>query len=115
MTVPIQVVRLALRKLGVDEWLIRTVMVLYTLACTVVRTYTGLSESFEVKVGLHQGSVLCPLLFVVVMYLAPVKTEVVHLPSCCMLMTWYLWHQQWSSLVDVLLKGELDVLTKDGR
>ena len=50
-----------------DEWLIRTVMALYTKACTVVRTDTGLSESFEVKVGLYQGSVLSPLLFVSVM------------------------------------------------
>ena len=53
--------RWALRKLGVDEWLICTVMALYTEACTVVRTDAGLSESFEVKVGLHQGSVLSPL------------------------------------------------------
>ena len=50
--------RWALRKLGVDEWLIRTVMALYTEACTIVRTDAGLNESFEVKVGLHQGSVL---------------------------------------------------------
>ena len=56
--VPREVVRWALRKLGVDEWLIRTVMALYTEACTVVRTDAGLSESFEVKVRLHQGSVL---------------------------------------------------------
>ena len=61
--VPREVMGWALRKLGVDEWLIRTVMTLYTEACTVVRTYAGLSESFEVKVGLHQGSVLSPLLF----------------------------------------------------
>ena len=59
--------RWTLRKLGVDEWLIRTVMALYTKACTVVRTDAGLSESFEVKVGLHQGSVLSPLLFAAVM------------------------------------------------
>ena len=65
--VPREVLRWALRKLGVDEWLIRTVMALYTEACTVVRTYAGLSESFEVKVGLHQGSVLSPLLFAAVM------------------------------------------------
>ena len=38
-----------------DEWLIRTVMALYTEACTVV------------KVGLHQGSVLSRLLFAAVM------------------------------------------------
>ena len=50
-----------------DEWLIHTVMALYTEACTVVRTDAGLSESFEVTVGLHQGSVLSPLLFATVM------------------------------------------------
>ena len=65
--VPKKVVRWALRKLGVDEWLIRTVMALYTEACTVVRTDAGLSGSFEVKVGLNQGSVLSPLLFAAVM------------------------------------------------
>ena len=67
--VPREVVRWALTKLGADEWLIliRTVMSLYTEACTVVRTDAGLRESFEVKVGLHQGSVLCPLLFAAVM------------------------------------------------
>jgi len=27
----------------------------------------GNSNSFEVKVGMHQGSALCPLLFVIVM------------------------------------------------
>ena len=33
---------------------------------TVVRT-TGDSKAFDVKVGIHQGSVLSPLLFVTVM------------------------------------------------
>ena len=65
--VPRKVVRWALRKLGVDEWLIRTVIAMYTEACTVVRTDAGLNQSFEVKVGLHQGSVLCPMLFAAVM------------------------------------------------
>ena len=59
--------RWALRKMGVDEWLIRTVRALYTKTCTVVRTDAELSESFEVKVGLHQRSVLSPLLFSAVM------------------------------------------------
>ena len=62
-----EVVRWALRKLGVNEWLIRTVMALHTEDCTVIRTYDVLSESFEVKVGLYQGSVLSPLLFAAVM------------------------------------------------
>ena len=76
--VPGEVLRWALRKLGVDEWLIRTVIALYTEACTVVRTDTGLSESFEVKVGLHQESLLSPLLFAAVM-------DVVCLPSCMLI------------------------------
>ena len=70
---PREVVRWAMRKLGVDEWLIRTVMALYTEACTVGRTDAGLSESFEVKVGWHQGSVLSPLLFAIVMDVAVCK------------------------------------------
>ena len=55
--------RWGLRKLCADEWLICTVMSLFTEACTVVRTDARLSESFEVMVGLHQGSVLSPLMF----------------------------------------------------
>jgi len=34
---------------------------------TVVRTVYGNSNSFEVKVGMHQGSALSPLLYVIVM------------------------------------------------
>ena len=42
--VPMKVVRWALKKPGVDEWMIRTAMALYTEVCTVVKTYAGLSE-----------------------------------------------------------------------
>ena len=61
------------------------VMALYTEDCPVFRTDAGLSESFDVKVGLHQGSVLSPLLFAAVMdvVLFPARREVVCLPSCC--------------------------------
>ena len=66
--VPREVVRWALRKQGVDEWLIRTVIALYTEVCTVVsRPDVGVSESFEVKVGLNQRSVLSPLMTAAVM------------------------------------------------
>ena len=65
--VPRDVVRWALRQLGVEEWLVQTVMVMYEKARTTVRTKQGSSEEFEVNVGVHQGSVISLLLFVVVM------------------------------------------------
>ena len=55
-----------MRKLGVEEWLVSVVMSMYTGAKTVVRTVYGNSKGFEVKVGMHQGSGLSPLLFVIV-------------------------------------------------
>jgi len=42
-------------------------MSMYIGAKTVVRTVYGSSNGFEVKVGLHQGSALSPLLFVIIM------------------------------------------------
>ena len=39
-----RVPREVVEKLGVDEWLIRTVMTVYTEAFTVVRTYAGLCK-----------------------------------------------------------------------
>jgi len=47
--------------------LLSAVMSMYTGAKTVVRTVYGNSSSFEVKVGIYQGSALSPLLFVIVM------------------------------------------------
>jgi len=41
-------------------------MSMYTGAKTVVRTVYGNSKGFEVKMGMHQGSGLSPLLFVIV-------------------------------------------------
>jgi len=46
---------------------VKAVMAMYEGAQTVVRTTEGDSKAFNVKVGLHQGSVLSPLLFVIVM------------------------------------------------
>ena len=41
-------------------------MSVYTGAKTVVRTVYSNSKGFEVKVGMHQGSALSPLLFIIV-------------------------------------------------
>jgi len=64
--VPREVISWAMCKLGVEEWLVSAVMSMYTGAKTVVRTVYGNRKSFEVKVGMHQGSALSPLLFVIV-------------------------------------------------
>lgn len=45
----------------------KAVIALYSGARTMVRTGTGDSDSFDVNVGVHQGSVLSPLLFATVM------------------------------------------------
>jgi len=52
--------------LGVEEWLVLVVRSTYTGAKTVVRTVYGNRNGFEVNVGMHQGSALSPLLFVIV-------------------------------------------------
>jgi len=65
--VPREVISWAMRKLGVEEWLVSAVLSMYIGAKTVVRTVYGNSKGFEVKVGMHQGSALRPLLFVIVM------------------------------------------------
>ena len=65
--VPREVISWAVRKLGVEDWLVSAVMSMYTGAKTVVRTVYGNSKGSGVKVGMHQGSALSPLLFVIVM------------------------------------------------
>ena len=65
--VPRNVVWWALRRLGVEEWLITVIRAMYEGVTTAVRTKYGESDSFEVKVGVHQGSVLSPLLFIIVL------------------------------------------------
>jgi len=60
-------IRWAMRKLGVEESLVSAVMSTYSGAKTVVRTVYGNGNDEELKVSMHQGSALSPLLFVIVM------------------------------------------------
>ena len=56
-----------MRKAGMAEKYVRLVQDMYEGSETVVRCAVGTTESFMVKVGLHQGSALSPFLFAVIM------------------------------------------------
>ena len=65
--VPREVVWWALRYLGVDEWIVSVIKAMYEDASTKMRMNGRESKAFNVKVGVHQGSVLSPLLFIIVL------------------------------------------------
>ena len=65
--VPRRIIWWAMRKLDVEEWLVRLVQSTYSNARSRVRIGNGLSDEFEVNVGVHQGSCLSPLLFVIIL------------------------------------------------
>ena len=65
--VPREVVWWALRYLGIDEWRVSVIKAVYEDASTKVRMNGRESRDFNVKVGVHQGSVLGPLLFIIVL------------------------------------------------
>ena len=56
-----------MRKSGMAEKYVRLVQDMYEGSKTVVRCAVGTTESFKVKVGLHQESALSPFLFAVIM------------------------------------------------
>ena len=64
--VPRKVLWWALRKVGVDEWLIRTIQAMYTNAKSSVEINGLFSSWFNVQVGVHQVPVHSPLLFIIV-------------------------------------------------
>ena len=57
----------SMRKSGIVKKYVRLVQDMYEESETVVRCAVGTTESFKVKVRLHQGSALSPFLFAVVM------------------------------------------------
>ena len=61
---------------GVPEAEVRMVEGTYEKTTAIVVVGEGASEEFEVKIGLRQGSVLSPLLFIAVLDLISRKTVV---------------------------------------
>ena len=65
--VPRELIWLALRAHDIPEVYVSMIMDMYDDARTRVRCTAGESEEFTVKVGVHQGSVLSPMLFNIIM------------------------------------------------
>ena len=65
--VPYGVIWWALRKHRVPEEYVQWIKLIYHNASSHVQTAAGQSKEFQIKVGVHQGSVLSPLLFITVM------------------------------------------------
>ena len=55
-----------IKKKGLAEVMVQAVMSLYEGSRTKVRVGSGTSDEFGVRVGVHQGSVLSPLIFAIV-------------------------------------------------
>ena len=62
--VPREVLWRCMRKQNIPEGYIRLVQDMYKGAPTRVKSNRGMSEHFEVGIGLHQGSALSPFLFI---------------------------------------------------
>ena len=65
--VPRKVISFALKQKGIPEYLVNGVRSPCKGCKTAVSVDGELSSSFSVKVGVHQGSALSPLLFIMVM------------------------------------------------
>ena len=65
--VPRKVIEWALRRKMVPERMVEAIMALYVETRTRVKTMPGVSKDFDIGVSVHVGSILSPLLFIVVM------------------------------------------------
>ena len=64
--IPREIAYWCLRKRGIPEALVEIIKEMYEGAEAMVRNTKGKSESFEIRVGLQEGSALSPLLFIIV-------------------------------------------------
>jgi len=76
--VPHDLIWHALRSPGVPGTYVRWVKMLYNNTTSVVRTPVGTSPPFPISVGVHQGSPLSPLLFILCMDTATADIQTPH-------------------------------------
>ena len=58
---------MAMRRVAVEEWVILAVKGMYENAKSCVCLNGQFSDELNIKVGIHQGAVLSPLPFIIVM------------------------------------------------
>ena len=81
--VPRDLIWWAMRKRAIPEGCVKVIQDMYRGTKTRVKTICGRTEYFEVKVGLHQGSALSPLFFIIIMDV--LAEEARTKPPCAML------------------------------
>ena len=74
-----------MRKFGIGKKYVRLVQDMHEGSQTMVRCAVETTESFKVKVGLHQGSALRPFLFAVIMDRLTDEVRREHHGRCCLL------------------------------
>ena len=65
--VPRDLIWWAMRKRSVPEGYLKVIQYMYIGTKTRVKTRCGRTDNFEMKVGLHQDTVLSSLLFIIIM------------------------------------------------
>ena len=58
-------------EVGIQEWIVCVVQIMYQNARSCVRINNLYSDVFIVQVGVHRGSILSPLLFIIVLEALP--------------------------------------------
>ncbi len=75
--VPREEIWRSLRMRNVPEAYVRVIQDMYSESTTSIRSEAGMGNKFKVKVGLHQGSALSPLLFITLLDVISEKVKMV--------------------------------------